>query len=192
MARVEANKTYIGTVEDNDDPKKLGRVRIRVMDIFDNIPVEDIPWASPWKDLNGNGVNIPEKGKVVTVIFDNGNIYKPEFIFSDHYNLNLEKKLESLSGSNYTSMKALIFDHKTQIYVNDEEGLKLDHKFNNLNITEGTIDINLKDNNGLVNIGDATAGQQAILGNHWMDWFDEFVDNLLNGPYLGNLMAPVS
>ena len=191
MARVEANKTYIGTVEDNNDPKKLGRVRVRVMDIFDNIPVEDIPWASPWKDLNGNVVNIPEKGKVVTVIFDNGNIYKPEFIFSDHYNLNLEKKLESLSGSNYTSMKALIFDHKTQIYVNDEEGLKLDHKFNNLNITEGTIDINLKDNNGLVNIGDATAGQQAILGNHWMDWFDEFVDNLLNGPYLGNLMAPV-
>ena len=76
MARVEANKTYIGTVEDNNDPKKLGRVRVRVMDIFDNIPVEDITWASPWKDLNGNGVNIPEKGKVVTVIFDNGNIYK--------------------------------------------------------------------------------------------------------------------
>jgi hypothetical protein len=191
MSKVEGNKTYIGIVEDNNDPKKLGRVKVRVLDVFDDIPVEDIPWASPWKDLNGNGVNIPEKGKVLTVIFDNGNIYKPEFIFSEHYNVNLEKKLSSLSGSNYTSMKALIFDHKTQIYVNDEEGLKIDYKFNNLNITEGTIDINLKDNRGLVNIGDATAGQQAILGNHWMDWFDEFVDNLLNGPYLGNLMSPV-
>jgi hypothetical protein len=45
-----------------------------------------------------------------------------------------------------------------------------------------------------VNIGDATAGQQAILGNHWLDWFDEFVDNLMGnkaGPYLGNLGAPV-
>jgi hypothetical protein len=91
-------------------------------------------------------------------------------------------------------MKSLIFDHKTQIYVNDKEGLKLDHKFNNINITDNTIDLNLKDNNRHVNIGDATAGQQAILGNHWMDWFDEFVDNLMGnngGPYLGNLGAPV-
>ena len=91
-------------------------------------------------------------------------------------------------------MKSLLFDHKTQVYVNDKEGLKLDHKYNNINITENTIDFNLKDNNRHVNIGDATAGQQAILGNHWMDWFDEFVDNLMGnngGPYLGNLGAPV-
>jgi len=189
--KVEGNKTYIGVVEDNDDPKKLGRVRVRVLDVFDNISVEDIPWATPWKDMNGNMANIPEKGKVLTVVFDQGNIYKPEFIFAEHFNLNLEKKLASLSGSNYLSMKSLIFDHKTQIYVNDAEGLMIDHKYNNINITENSIHLNLKDNNGSLNIGDATAGQQAILGNHWMDWFDEFVDNLLNGPYLGNLMSPV-
>lgn len=191
---VDRSRTYIGVVEDNEDPKKLGRVRARVLDIFDEIPVEDIPWASPWKDLSGNEFNVPEKGKVVTVVFDQGNIYKPEYIFSDHYNINLERKLKSLDGPNYTSMKAMIFDHKTQIYVNDDEGLKIDHKYNNMNITEGSINLNLKDNNGLVNIGDATAGQQAILGNHWMDWFDEFVDNLMGnfaGPFLGNLGAPV-
>lgn len=191
MSHVQSNKTYIGTVEDNNDPKKLGRVKVRVLDIFESISVDDIPWASPWKDLNGNSANIPEIGKVVTVVFDQGNIYKPEFIFADHFNINLEKKLASLSGTNYVSMKSLIFDHKTQIYVNDDEGLKIDHKYNNINITENSIHLNLKDNNGSLNIGDATAGQQAILGNHWMDWFDEFVDNLLNGPYLGNLMAPV-
>ena len=194
MARVEANKTYVGVVEDNNDPKKLGRVRIKVLDVFDNFKTEDIPWASPWKDLNGNEFNAPEKGKVLLVIFDQGDEYKPEFISADHYNINLENKLKSLSNSDYISMKSLIFDHKTQIYVNDKEGLKLDHKYNNVNITENTIDLNLKDNNRHVNIGDATAGQQAILGNHWMDWFDEFVDNLMGdkgGPYLGNLGAPV-
>jgi hypothetical protein len=194
MARVEANKTYVGVVEDNNDPKKLGRVRIKVLDVFDNFKTEDIPWASPWKDLNGNEFNAPEKGKVLLVIFDQGDEYKPEFISADHYNINLENKLKSLSNSDYISMKSLIFDHKTQIYVNDKEGLKLDHKYNNINITENTIDLNLKDNNRHVNIGDATAGQQAILGNHWMDWFDEFVDNLMGdkgGPYLGNLGAPV-
>ena len=194
MKKVDANKTYIGVVEDNDDPKKIGRLKIRVMDVFDEMSVEDIPWASPWKDLNGNTFNVPEKGKVLVVLFDQGDTYKPEFIFADHYNANLEKKLESISGDNYKSMKSLIFDHKTQIYVNDEEGVKIDHKYNNVNITENTIDFNLKDNNRHVNIGDATAAQQAILGNHWMDWFDEFVDNLLGnkaGPFLGNIGAPV-
>ena len=191
---VDKSRTYIGIVENNEDPKKLGRCRVRVIDIFDDIPVDDIPWASPWKDLNGNAFNLPEKGKVVTVIFDSGNIYKPEYIYADHFNVNLEKKLSTLSGTNYTSMKALIFDHKTQIYVNDEEGLKLDHKFNMLNITKDSIDINLKDNFAKVNIGSAISNQQAILGNHFLDWFDEFIQNLLGangGPFLGNLGAPV-
>lgn len=194
MAKVEANKTYVGVVEDNNDPKRLGRVKVRVLDVFDNLKVEDIPFATPWKDLNGNVVNIPEKGKVLLVVFDQGDEYKPEYISADHYNVNLEKKLTSLAEADYISMKSLLFDHKTQVYVNDKEGLKLDHKYNNVNITENTIDFNLKDNNRHVNIGDATAGQQAILGNHWMDWFDEFVDNLMGnngGPYLGNLGAPV-
>ena len=91
--KVEANKTYVGVVEDNNDPKKLGRVRVRVLDVFDNINVEDIPWATPSKDLNGNAFNLPEKGKVLLVIFDQGDEYKPEFISADHYNINLEKKL---------------------------------------------------------------------------------------------------
>ena len=107
--KVEANKTYIGVVEDNKDPKKMGRCRVRVLDVFDNIDVQDIPWASPYKDLNGNQFNVPEKGKVLIVVFDQGNQYKPEFISADHYNTNLEKKLESLSDSDYTSMKSLLF-----------------------------------------------------------------------------------
>lgn len=192
---VDSSKTYLAIVEDNNDETREGRVRVRVFNIHaDDTPVDQLPFASPWKDLNGNGSNVPEKGKVLMVVFESGKKDNPEYIAAQHYNINLEKKLESLSQSDYISMKSLIFDHKTQIYVNDKEGLKLDHKYNNVNITENTIDFNLKDNNRHVNIGDATAGQQAILGNHWMDWFDEFVDNLMGnngGPYLGNLGAPV-
>jgi hypothetical protein len=193
---VDKSKTYLGIVEENKDPKKLGRCRIRVVDIFDTIPVDDIPWASPWKDINGNAFNVPEKGKILTVVFDSGNIYKPEYIYAEHYNTNLEQKLQSLDGKNYTSMKALIFDHKTQIYVNDDEGLKFDYKFNNINITKDDISLNLKDNFGKVKIGTSNANQQAILGNHFLNWFDEFVNNLLGlsgGPYLdgsGSVIIP--
>ena len=132
--QVESGKTYIGVVEDNEDPKRLGRVKVRVLDVFDNTKIEDIPWANPWKDLAGNDFALPEKGKVVVVVFENANLNSPEFIHSDHYNVNLEKKLTQVSKEDYVSMKSLIFDHKTQVYVNDSEGLKLDHKFNVINI----------------------------------------------------------
>lgn len=191
---VQANKTYVGIVQDNQDPQKLGRVKVRVVGVFDQMELKDIPWASPWKDLNGNGFNVPEVGKLMTVIFDSGNEYKPEYIYADFYNINLEKKIKSLSGANYASMKALIFDHKTQIYVNDAEGLKIDYKFNNINIRESQIDIGLKDNFTKVNIGDASADQQAILGTSFLQWFDSFVNALmcLTGatPYIGAPLVP--
>jgi hypothetical protein len=190
----DLNKTYIGVIEDNLDPKKLGRCRVRVLNVYDDIPTEHLPWATPWKDLNGNSAIIPDKGKVVTIIFNDENIYKPEYIYADHYNVNLEKKLQELSDSDYSSMKALMFDHKTQIYSNDSEGLKMDYKLNNINITQNSIDINIKDNFSKVNIGSPIANQSAILGNHFLNWFDEFIENLLGsngGPYLGNAGAPV-
>ena len=98
----ESDKTYIGVVEDNNDPKKSGRCRIRVMDIFDGmnpdgtyqVKTEELPWSFPWKDLNGNAFNIPDIGKIVVVVFEEGNTDKPEYISADHYNVNLEKKLE--------------------------------------------------------------------------------------------------
>jgi hypothetical protein len=182
---------FIGVVEDNNDPKKLGRCRCRVLNVFDDLPAEDLPWASPWKDLNGNQFILPEKGKVVSVVFDDGNIYKPEYICSEHYNANLEKKLASLSGTDYISMRALLFDHKTQIYSNDSEGLKLDYKFNNINITSDSINLNLKDNFAKLNLGSSVAQQQSVLGNNFFDWFDRFLNNLLTNGFLDGQASPL-
>jgi hypothetical protein len=75
----------------------VGRVRVRVLDVFDNLEVTDIPHGRfEWYQFN-----VPENGKVVLCIFDSGDEYKPEFISADHYNVNLERKLESLSKGIY-------------------------------------------------------------------------------------------
>lgn len=189
---VKNGKTYVGVVEDNNDPKKLGRVRVRVLDVFDDTPIENIPWANPWKDLSGDEFSIPDNGKIVTVVFENEDSNSPEFIFSDHYNVNLEKKLSELKESDYLSTKSLLFDHKTQIYVNDGEGLKIDHKFNLINIKESSINIGLKDNFSRVNIGTENSTQRSILGDNFLNWFDTFINTLNSGAFLtkdGPVMA---
>lgn len=197
---IETGKTYLAIVEDNKDPLKQCRVRARVVDVFDGkdkdgnyqIPTEDLPWASPWKDLNGNASTVPDKGKAVIVVFENGKQMSPEYISSNHYNINLEKKISELDEKDYLTMKSLIFDHKTQIYVNESEGLKLDHKFNNINIKNKSININLKDNLGKVNIGTEKATQRAILGDTFTNWLDEFLNIISsNTAFLGNFGAPV-
>lgn len=192
-SKVESGKTYIGTVEDVKDPKKDGRIKVRVIDIHsDDQKLESIPWATPWKDLGGGQFSLPEIGKVVVVVFDQGDINKPEYIYTEHWNVNLENKLKSLNDSDYQSMKSIIFDHKTQIYSNDGEGLKIDYKYNNINIKENGINLNLKDNNSILNIGDSTANQQMVLGTNFMNWMDQFLECFLsNTALIGNAGAPV-
>lgn len=191
--KVESGKTYIGTVEDIKDPTKDGRVKVRVIDIHsDDQGLESIPWATPWKDLGGGQFSLPEIGKVVVVVFDQGDINSPEYIYTEHWNINLENKLKSLGDTDYQSMRSIIFDHKTQIYSNDGEGLKIDYKYNNINIKENGINFNLKDNNMTLNLGDSTANQQMVLGTNFMSWMNQFLECFLsNTALIGNAGAPV-
>jgi hypothetical protein len=197
---VESGKTYLGVVEDNKDPERQCRCKIRVVNVHDGqnkdgkyeIETKNLPWAKPWKDLNGNASNVPDLGKVVVVVFEKAKTNSPEYIYSNHYNVNLEKKMAAITEADYLSMKSLLFDHKTQIYVNDTEGLKMDHKFNNINITEKAIDVNLKDNFGKLSLGTPNATQRAILGDNFMQWFDAFLDLFVQqGALIGNFGAPV-
>jgi LAS superfamily LD-carboxypeptidase LdcB len=183
-----SNKLYVGIVEDNKDPKHLGRVKVRVQTIFDNIPTADIPWAMPYKDVNGNSFNMPEIGKVVGIIFNSGTIYKPEYIYAEHYNVNLEKKLTSLSDEDYSTFKALLFDQSTQIWRTKTDGLKIDHEYSNINLdSNGNINLNARDNNSKINIGSKDASEAAILGTSFLEWLDKFVQLMQsNGAFLAS------
>lgn len=187
----DLDKLWVGLVEENKDPDKLGRVKVRVQSVYDDIPLEDIPWANPVKSLSSRIFEIPAIGKIVSVIFPNDNIYEPYYMFSDHYNVNLQKKLKDLSDDEYVNFFAILFDHRTKIY-SDDTNLTMDYQYNKITIDNDNINLELKDNNRKVNIGCKTAGQQAVLGNHYFDWMDKFVEALVKpSSLIGNSSAPI-
>ena len=185
-------KVFVGIVEDNYDPKRLGRIRVRVQDIFNDIETKHIPWASPYSSFHGKDFKLPANGKIVSVLFEDGNLYSPYYVYTDKFNINLQDKLESLTESEYKDFVALLFDHKTQIY-SDDKSLTLDYLLNKITIDNDSINLEMKDNTQRINIGSKNANQRMILGDKFLlDWFAEFVTILLNPMNLmGNLGAPI-
>lgn len=185
-----------GVVVDVNDPFKKGRVKVNVPRFFSEISTEDIPWAWPRQSNDGREFRTPELGKVINVSFPSGDIYHPEYSFAEHFNYNLQKKLESFSTEAYSQFIAVNYSAKFQFYKEDtSEGMILDYVKSRLNIqTNGNISLDLRDNNSSLYIGSPDASQSAVLGDAFMNWFDKFMQNQIGGyggPFLGNLGAPV-
>lgn len=183
---------YLGLVENNLDPKRLGRIKVRVFGVFDNIPTDDIPWSSPFNQTDGKNFHIPANGKMVSIIFIKDNIYSPYYLDSQNYNINLQDRLDSMDDDNYVNFSAILYDHRTQVYSDDDE-FKIDYYFNNFVIDFDSISLDLKNNNQRINLGDRyNSSQQALFGNHWLEWFDKLVNDLLKpSSLIGNLGAPI-
>lgn len=186
-----SNKIFVGIVEENKDPKRKGRVKVRVQSIFKDIKLEHIPWASPFKNLDGKSFCVPAIGKVVNVIFPQGNLYEPHYIYSENYNVNLQDKLESMSDDEYANFVAILFDHRTQVY-SDDMALTLDYFSNAIRIKKESIDVKLKNNEQILNLGHSTCDQNAVLGTNFFRWFDSFMEVLsIPNTLTGNLGAPI-
>lgn len=125
---------YIGTVEDNEDPLKLGRLKVRIPMIFGNIKVEDLPWCEPCFPYGYNDTGIffiPEKSALVSIMFLNGSQYKPIWngvIFREDHNI-----IPQIAKSNYPERKTIktkvgyvLFDDKTNfIEIKHKNGSKI-------------------------------------------------------------------
>ena len=104
--------------------------------------------------------------------------------------------MESISAEAYKQFVAMNFSAKFQFYKEDtSEGLILDYVKSRLNIhTNGSISLDLRDNNSSLFVGSPDANQSAVLGDAFMNWFDKLMQNLIGGnggPFLGNMGAPV-
>lgn len=87
-----ATQSYLGMVEDNADPEKLGRLRVRISPYMDFEP-EDVPWACPTLGAHGNnpqagGINVPEVGSQVRVYFPSHDLTAPYYTGAELNELN--------------------------------------------------------------------------------------------------------
>lgn len=87
-----ATMSYLGMVEDNNDPEKLGRLKVRISPYMD-FSSEDLPWALPSLGTHGNtpeagGINVPEIGSQVRVYFPSHDLTAPHYMGAELNELN--------------------------------------------------------------------------------------------------------
>lgn len=93
----QLGKPQRGEVIDNEDPKKLGRVKLKIKGLIEG-DRENIPWTYPRNpNLHGgtskaSGHHVPEIGSNLVVEFPHGNIYQAYYKSTWHSADNFVKK----------------------------------------------------------------------------------------------------
>ena len=134
------NTSWLGTVVDIEDPLMIGRIKVNVFGKFDDLLPEDIPWAYPGicntaGSTSGSGSHsVPKLDSIVSIKFDCGNIYHPEYFF--HQSISEEVKAEIKDS--YPNSQVLLYDTITEgfvkVFFTEQKGLMLDYKSSQINI----------------------------------------------------------
>lgn len=136
----DLHKTFLGEVMEVEDPLFKGRIKVKVFGKFDDIPVEDMPWSHPGmnstggSDTGGGFFSVPKVGSIVSIKFDQGNIYHPEYFCNQEISDEVKTEIE---GS-YANAHVLVYDTVTEefvkVFFTEEKGLMLDYKESQINI----------------------------------------------------------
>lgn len=144
----DIDREYIGTVENHEDPMKLGRLQIRVPEIYGDIPKEHLPWANPSMGFGG-GKNygifmIPPPGSKVRIRLFRGHPWTPEWIGTHWFDKEPPQESQLTQPHNYvikTPKGHLIdlHDDRPYIRIKDKNGnfIILNTEKDNLEIKVG-------------------------------------------------------
>ena len=133
--------TYIGIIEDTADERKEGRCRVRVFGVHDDIPVEDLPWAYPTQkstffgqEGGAGSISIPKTGAFVSIKFNNGNMYSPEY--NGIHELEETLKEELNKEGEYAGTHIMLFDgdEELKIWFTINKGITIELKGSRINI----------------------------------------------------------
>ena len=198
-------KTYIGIVEDVKDPKKLGRCKIRVFSLFDDLKTEDLPWAKPssnstffGKAGKAGAISIPKNGAMVKVQFDQGDIYSPMFFEIEELAEDVRTELGKTGEYEGTHIIGFDGDEDLKMWFTKKKGLTFQLKNSRINIAQdNSITIEHKDSQSIIELQggtirvtsdsqiNLTSGSQikASTNQAWVDGkFTRLGHSNVNGP----------
>lgn len=151
-------RIWLGPVVDNNDPEKLGRCRIKVYSLFDDLADNDVPWAFPVTNNSFAGgpggfgsISIPKKGTIVRVQFSEGNLYSPEYYGIQTIN----RAMQGDISDTYLNSHVLAYDEdeKMKVYYTPGNGLELFHKDSHITINpDSSITIEHKDSQSIIEL----------------------------------------
>jgi hypothetical protein len=167
---------YEAEVVDNNDPRKLGRIRARIKGVFDGIKDKELPWAVPCFQHCDGGYNpggdaldrsgtfyVPKKKHKIGLRFPTGEPYKPIW---GEYTVDEQIQLPE-AGKNYPDRAVFKFSNGMWVIIDTKTNEVF---FNN----PGDWDITI--------LGDVN---QYIVGNQQCivtDKMKDIDDYLLNAP----------
>jgi hypothetical protein len=116
---MSSDKSYLGVIVDINDPLKQGRAKVRVFGIFDDLPMEDIPWAESGTaseyfggGKGGGAISIPRLGSVVYCSFDSENYYKLYYDKIKEYSPGLTEEMNE--ENSYEGFQSLLYDTEAE------------------------------------------------------------------------------
>jgi hypothetical protein len=122
---------YRGKVLDTNDPDKLGRIKLEIFGIFDNIKPEFLPWAIPAAPLgSGAGLDfgnffVPEIGSFVWVFFERGDFRQPVYFAEAQTALH---GIPEEAKTNYPNRKVMKTKSGIIIYIdNSTKDININH-----------------------------------------------------------------
>lgn len=182
--------SWLGEVMDVEDPDTLGRIKVKVFGKFDELSTEDIPWCYPGNNMTsgsnsgGGFYSVPKLGSIVSVRFDNGNIYHPEYFFKQRISNELQEEIKP----NPTNFHSLIYDsdENLKIYYTQDKGLMLEYLDSQINMRpDNTIYIEHKGGmithiqDKMISLGSETESDEpAVLGEKNVDALTAITDQV--------------
>jgi hypothetical protein len=186
---------HLGEIVDINDPLKQGRARVRVFGFFEDLEIEDIPWAEQISGLSfssarGNGnISVPRVGAIVNVQFDGPNYYKIFYEFEKETSPELLAEIED----SYEGAQSLIYDVESQpgplkIFYTRKKGLVLslgDAKVQldtqdggqlRVVIEMGSDQIRMENSKVIINSNNIELGENAVEAVIRGDAFKKFFD----------------
>lgn len=184
---LNAHRYYEGSVTNNNDPEKLGRIKVRVKTILDGIPDDDLPWAIPYVNhpdgatKNSGHLDIPKVGSKVHIQFQDGNPMYP--MYKGHH---IDKTTKLQEGDmHYPNRKVFRLQNKCLVVIDTEDNILYLRN-------PGTTKIYIDGNVELEVTGNVTEKIKGNVNRHILGNLEETIDGNYHRKIKGNSNLSVS